>query len=149
MPTGPGLQHPLPPLLHRVLRSIVVAHAVEEPRRTFPPVLHVGVPGSGPRTFEVRADERLDLALRTEVVEAMARPDLARSVVPLVWLTRMAEGPDTEDLAWAAAVGAASGELGRRLELVVVTRRAWRDPRSGSGRRWTRLRAGEARDAAS
>ena len=34
----------------------------------------------------------------------MARHFLADGTVPLVWLTRMPDGPDEEDLAWAAAV---------------------------------------------
>lgn len=143
MSTGPGLHEPLPRLLQRVLRGAVISHARSERRRTHPPVLHVGVPGGQVRTFEVRPGEQLDLALRVEVLQAMARASLDREVVPLTWLTRMDAGPDTEDLAWAAAVGAASGELGVRLDLVVITRRAWRDPRSGAGRAWVRLRAAE------
>lgn len=143
MATGPGLQEPLPRLLQQVLRGAVITHARGERRRTHRPVLHVGVPGGRVCTFEIGPDERLDLALRIEVLEAMARASLDRDVVPLTWLTRTEAGPDTEDLAWAAAVGAASGELGVRLDLVVVTRRAWRDPRSGAGRSWTRLRAAE------
>ncbi|TWG96960.1 hypothetical protein L615_000400000620 [Nocardioides sp. J9] len=142
MPSGPGLHEPLPTLLQRVLRGAVRDHAQAERRRCYPPVLHVGIPRGEQRSFEAAPEERLDLALRTEVVEAMARLFLDREQVPLVWLTRMTEGPDTEDLAWAAAVGAASGELGVRLDLVVVTRRAWHDPRSGAGRSWSRVRGG-------
>ena len=115
-------------------------HARTERRRSHPAVLHVGIPGGSTREFEVAAGERLDLALRTEIVEAMARDCLAADTVPLVWLTRTPAGPDAEDLAWAAAVGAAGGELGVRLDLVVVTRRSWHDPRSGAGRCWSRLR---------
>lgn len=143
MSTGTGLQEPLPLLLQRVLRGAVINHARTERRRVHPPVLHVGVPGGEVRSFEIRSDDDLDLALRVEVLEAMARASLEREVVPLTWLTRTESGPDTEDLAWAAAVGAASGELGVRLDLVVVTRRSWRDPRSGAGRAWSRLRAAE------
>lgn len=143
MSTGPGLHEPLPRLLQKVLRGAVITHARTERRRTHPPVLHVGVPGGQVCTFEVRPGEQLDLALRIEVLEAMVRASLDRGVVPLTWLTRMDAGPDTEDVAWAAAVGAASGELGVRLDLVVITRRTWRDPRSGAGRTWVRLRAAE------
>jgi hypothetical protein len=144
MPTSPGIHEPVPALLQRVLRRAVVDHATTEHRRRHPAVLHAGLPGAGPahvRTFEVVPGERLDLALRTEIVEAMCRDSLAQDVVPLLWLTRAPEGPDLEDLAWAAAVGCAGPELGVSLDLVVVTRRSWRDPRSGAGRAWHRLRA--------
>lgn len=140
MTTGPGLHEPLPLLLRRVLRGAVHEHARTERRRTFPAVLHVGIPGGPTRTFEVLPEERLDLALRVEIVEAMARSSLGNGAVPLVWLTRMAQGAETEDLAWAAAVGHAAGELGVRLDLVVITRRAWHDPRSGAGQSWARVR---------
>ncbi|HWJ65652.1 MAG TPA: hypothetical protein VNT31_03155 [Nocardioides sp.] len=140
MAKGPGIQEPLPYLLERVLRGAVVEHARDEQRRAYPPVLHVGIPGGEVRRFEVRPDDDLDLALRVEVLEAMARDSLASSAVPLAWLTRMPAGADAEDLAWAAAAGAASAELGIRLDLVVVTRRSWHDPRSGTGRTWSRAR---------
>lgn len=133
----------MPLLLQRVLRGAVIGHARTEHRRVHPPVLHVGVPGGQVCSFEIGPDDDLDLALRIEVLEAMTRTSLERDVVPLTWLTRTEAGPDTEDLAWAAAVGAASGELGVRLDLVVITRRSWRDPRSGAGRAWSRLRAAE------
>lgn len=140
-PDGPGLQEPVPYLLERVLRSTVIAHARAEPRRLHPSVVHVGLPGGATRSFEPCREERLDHALRVEVLEAMARDLLARDTVPLVWLTRPPSGPDDDDLAWAAAAACAGGELGVRLDLVVVTRRSWRDPRSGVGRTWTRIRA--------
>lgn len=143
MSTGPGLHEPLTPLLQRVLRGAVIAHARAEPRRHHPAAFHVGMPGSTVRTFETTTGDVLDLALRTEIVEAMARDWLDAEVVPLTWLTRMPGERNDEDLVWAAAVGAASGELGVRLDLVVLTRRSWHDPRSGVGRRWSRLRAAE------
>ncbi|GAA3651121.1 hypothetical protein GCM10022237_08620 [Nocardioides ginsengisoli] len=149
MPTSPGIQEPVPALLQRVLRRVVVDHAAEQRRRP-PAVLHAGLPGAGPghiRTFEIRPGECLDLALRTEIVEAMCRDSLAQDVVPLLWLTRAPDGPDLEDLAWAAAVGCAGPELGVSLDLVVVTRRSWRDPRSGAGRTWSRLRVPAATSA--
>ena len=140
MATGPGIQEPLPSLLRRVLRGAVRDHALAEHRRTHPAVLHVGIPRGEVRRLELQPEDRFDLALRTEVVETMARHHLADGRVPLVWLTRMPDGHDEEDLAWAAAVSAASGELGVRLDLVVVTRRWWRDPRSGVGQSWARVR---------
>lgn len=140
MATGPGIHEPLPTLLRKVLRGAVRDHALTEHRRTHPAVLHVGIPRGEIRHLELEPGDRFDLALRTEVVEAMARGFLADGTVPLVWLTRMPEGPDVEDLAWAAAVGVASGELDVRLDLVVVTRRSWHDPRSGAGQAWVRIR---------
>lgn len=140
MATGPGIQEPLPTLLRRVLRGAVRDHALAEHRRTYPAVLHVGIPRGKVRRLELLPEDRFDLALRTEIVETMARHFLADGTVPLVWLTRMPEGQDVEDLAWSAAVGVASGELGVRLDLVVVTRRSWHDPRSGAGQAWARIR---------
>ncbi|MDQ6526473.1 hypothetical protein RB608_22830 [Nocardioides sp. LHD-245] len=134
------IQEPVPTLLERVLRRAVRDHAAAEGRCQLPPALHVGIPGGRVRSFELSGDGPLDLALRVEALEAMCRDHLAADVVPLIWLTRTPEGHDVEDLAWAAAVGCAGGELGVRLDLVVVTRRSWCDPRSGVGRRWTRLR---------
>lgn len=140
MPHRLGIGEPVSPLMLRVLRATVLAHATEEPRRRYPPVLHVGLPGGETRHFEIDPDDVLDQALRVEVVEAMCRSSLAREVVPLVWLTRPEDQHDEQDSAWVAAVNAAAAELGVRLELVVVTRRAWRDPRTGAGRSWVRLR---------
>ncbi|TNM43260.1 hypothetical protein FHP29_06070 [Nocardioides albidus] len=134
------IREPVPTMLERVLLRAVREHAATEGRCQLRPALHVGIPGAEVRSFPILAEEPLDLALRTEVLEAMCRDHLARDVVPLVWLTRTPEGHDAEDLAWAAAVGCAGPELGVRLDLVVVTRRSWHDPRSGVGRRWTRLR---------
>lgn len=148
--TLPGLQEPLPRLLERVLRDLVIEQnrqcvAMDTGAPSAPsapgPTVHVGIPGQSTRTFDSPAPGELDHALRIEVIEAMARSTIARGQVPLVWLTRSHRGPDLEDLAWAAAACAAGAELGVRLDLVVVTRRAWSDPRSGTGRTWVRLRA--------
>jgi hypothetical protein len=139
-PDGPGLREPLPSLLEQVLRSAVVAHARAERRRLHPSVVHVGLPGGPRRSFEIRPEDPLDHALRTEVLQAMARDCLARDRVPLTWVTRPPTGQADADLDWAAAAGAAGGELGVRLDLVVITRRSWHDPRSEVGRTWTRIR---------
>lgn len=144
MPTGPGIQEPVPYLLGRVLRGAVIAHARSERRRTHPMVLQVGIPSGPTRELELRPDDRMDHALRVEIVQAMARSCLAQGRVPLSWLTRPTVGPDEGDLEWAAAVGAAGAELGVRLDLVVITRRSWHDPRSGVGRSWTRIRPAPA-----
>ncbi|GAA4805515.1 hypothetical protein GCM10025786_05840 [Nocardioides caeni] len=141
------MQEPLPRLLERVLRDLVVAQArcpvAEEDRSAA--TLHVGIPGRRPRRFRCESGG-LDQALRVEIVEAMARDSLADGQVPLVWLTRAPDGPDLEDLAWATSTGAAGAELGVLLEMVVITRRSWADPRSGAGRTWTRVRPGPRAD---
>ncbi|NYJ01059.1 hypothetical protein HNR19_001757 [Nocardioides thalensis] len=139
--TAPGcLTEPVPRALEKVLRLAVLEHATTEPRRCFPPVLHVGLPERPSRHFEAGPDDVLDDALRVEVVEAMVRGPLERSFVPLVWLTR----PDAEeadcDTAWLRAVRAAGAELGVALGLVVVTRHGWHDPVTGMRRRWQRIR---------
>ena len=60
---------------------------------------------------------------------------------PLVWLTRPGE-LDLQDVdaAWLAAARTAYAEAAAPLTMVVVTRRGWRDPRSGVRREWKRLR---------
>lgn len=139
----PGITEPVPRPLQRLLRQAVLDHATSERRRIHPPVLHVGVPGRPARRFVVEAAaDDLDHALRTDIVEAMLRPSLERDVVPLLWLTRreLEEADAEEDRHWLSAIGTAGGELGLLLDLVVVTRRSWHDPRSGVGRAWKRLR---------
>lgn len=141
----PGvITEPVPRPLQRVLRRAVLDHARGERRRRHPPVLHVGVPGVGAARTFVPTDDPLDQALRTDVLEAMLRPALDRRTVPLVWLTRESGSDPTEahesDHAWARAVTAAGAELGVALSMVVVTRRGWRDPRTGVGRTWQRVR---------
>lgn len=139
---APGtLTEPLPRALEKVLRSAVLEHATTEHRRTFRPVLHVGLPERPSRHFEVRPGEEVDDALRVEVVEAMVRGPLARSFVPLVWLTRPDQPEPAEcDTAWLRAVRAAGAELGVALGLVVVTRHGWHDPVTGVRRTWRRIR---------
>jgi hypothetical protein len=141
----PGITEPVSRPLQQLLRQAVLAHATGESRRVYPPVLHAGVPGRSARRFLVEPDEELDHALRTDVVEALVRPGVERGRVPLLWLTRReaATGPDADapvDHDWLAATTAAGRELGVLLDLVVVTRRGWHDPRTGVGRRWKRIR---------
>jgi hypothetical protein len=142
VPPG-GIVEPVARPLARTLRRAVVDHARDERRRRYPPVLHVGVPGAAVHRFATDPAEPLDHSLRTDVVEALLA---ARQVPPdpLLWLTRPGSGAlddDHEaDVQWTAAVLAAAAELGRPLALVVVTRRSWRDPRTGVCRRWERAR---------
>ena len=147
MPNAPGIAEPVPKLMLRVLRAIVLEHASSATRRDRRPTLHAGVPGSSVRCFEINPEDLLDHALRVEVIEAMCRHSLAVDVVPLLWLTRPEDNHDEQDAVWAAAVNAAGPELGVRLELVVVTRRSWWDPRSGVGRSWVRLRPRDNRSS--
>ena len=135
-----GLREPVDRTVQQLLRRAVIEHARLERRKVFPPVLHVGVPGIRSRTYEI--DAALDHTLRTDIVEAMLRPDVEKRVVPLVWLTRRGDlEPHDVDNAWSAAVRAAGGELGLAIGLVIVTRRSWHDPRTGVNRTWKRIRA--------
>jgi hypothetical protein len=123
----------------QLLRRAVFDHVRALRGRSFPPFLHVGTPGGSVRRFEIRVDEPSDQALRADVVATM----LGRRgpEPPWVWLTRTGElAPHDLDAEWLAAASTAYGEAGVDLTLVVVNRRGWRDPRSGVGRSWVRLR---------
>ncbi len=105
-------------------------------------MLHVGVPGERSSAFTAGPDDVLDQALRADVVSALVRRTHQRGSTALVWLARPGDLVETRDadLVWLAATRTAAGELGRHLPFVVVNRRAWRDPRTGVGRTWQRLR---------
>lgn len=137
---GPVLVEPVAPRLAALLRQAVLDHATSEPRRSFPARLHVGLPGGAQRVLALGA-ERTDHSLRTDVVAAMLSRAPAGGDEPMVWLTRPGE-LDLQDVdaQWLAAALAATGEAGRPLTMVVVNRHGWRDPRSGTARRWKRLR---------
>ena len=138
-----GIAEPVGRRLHEMLRRAVFDHALSEPRRAFPPLLHVGRP-SGPEAV-FGAHDPSDQSLRTDVVAALlhrTRSADGSGPDPVVWLTRA--GPlELQDLdaAWLAAARAATAEAGLPLTLVVVTRHGWRDPRSGVARVWKRARA--------
>lgn len=143
-PDPPGPLDPREPGTRALLRRAVVEHALTERRRVHPPALHLGVPG--------RRVERLDLAdlgpgradpgLRVDVVAALrvrARPLDDRA---FVWLTRTG-GLEQQDVdgRWLVAARAAYAEAGAPPPLfVVVDRRGWRDPVTGAGRTWARVR---------
>jgi hypothetical protein len=136
-----GIVEPVPEPLRRALRRAVVELARSERRRSFPPVVHTGVPGGTCASFAA-GEERLDHALRVDVLEALLgrvrRADRLPDP-PLVWLTRPAPiQTEDADLAWLAAARTASAELGRPLRFVTVGRTAWLDPVSGVGRSWPR-----------
>lgn len=150
-----GLVAPVPAALDAVLRLAVLEHVSAERRRVFPPVLHLGTPGAH-RVLLPDPPPRPDHALRTDLVEALFRRhraiaalDPAESTGPhgsagppvLLWCTRPGGlEPEDDDLAWSSAARCASGELEVGLPLVVVTRQGWRDPATGTGRSWRRLR---------
>lgn len=137
-----GITEPVARGLHVRLRRAVLDHARTERRRVFPPTVHVGAPGVAVADFVIASDEPTDHALRTDVVEAMLRRTGRQGGAPLVWLSRPGAPSEVSDvdLDWLAAARSAAGELGLHLPYVVINRRAWRDPRSGVGRVWQRVR---------
>lgn len=137
-----GIAEPVPRQLLALLRRAVLDHATAEGRHTLPATLHVGVPDRVAASFTLAPGEDVDHALRVDVVAALLRRTQRRAATPLVWLTRGGDVADVQDadLEWCAATRAAGAELGRHLPYVVVNRRSWRDPSSGVGREWQRLR---------
>jgi hypothetical protein len=136
-----GIQEPVSRSMTTVLRRAVLDHHVSERRRHYPALLHVGVPGGPEEVAPADPDDSLDHALRTDIVAALLRRTRRPGFVPLLWLTR--PGPlelQDVDVQWLASARAASAEAGVGLTLVVVTRHAWTDPRSGVSREWKRLR---------
>ncbi len=122
-----------------LLRRLVLQHKAVERRHRFPAELHVGGPGRPEvgRVVESAAD--LDHALRCEVLGAILLRAGAAST--MAWLTRPGDlAAQDVDLAWLRAIAASSGEIGRPVRFVVVTRSGWRDPWTGVGRTWARLR---------
>ena len=137
------VREPIDPRHRRLLRRAVVEHVGSLSGRAFLPAVHVGTPGSTARRFTVRVDETTDHALRADIVAAMlGRPRDAPSMWPWVWLTRSGDlALHDLDVDWLAAAASAFAEAGVDLTMVVVNRRGWRDPRSGAGQTWVRLRA--------
>jgi hypothetical protein len=138
----PGSTEPLPAAeVGVLLRRLVLAFKAGEKRRVFPPVLHVGDPAGVRVSYEARASEALDADLRTEVVGALLCRARAEVPDPWVWLTRPGELTwHDADSDWVAAARTAYAEAGLPLRLVVVTRRGWYEPLSGTRREWRRLR---------
>jgi hypothetical protein len=135
-----GLAEPLPQRTRSMLRRAVHQHAADQPRRAYSPVLHVGLPGEEVASVDLAAATPTDPGLRTDVVTALR----VRAAAPpdhLVWLTRPG-GLEVQDVdaRWLAAARASYAEAGLPLTFVVVNRRGWRDPRSGLGRTWARVR---------
>jgi hypothetical protein len=132
----PVLLDPVPARDRRLLREAVLDLATTEHRHHFPPVLHVGTPGGTAVT--VTDDHVWDHGLRTELVGAVLR---SLEDPAWVWVTRV--GPlslQDVDVAWLGATVTAADERGSDPAFVVVTRHGWRDPRSGVGQEWRRIR---------
>jgi len=144
-----GMAQLTPPLPAASSLRLAVWHLRrDEVRRRFPPRLHVGVPGGQEVAFEDVAADRLDAALRVEIAAALLSRALELTETPAAWLTREGElSSHDADLAWLAAVGAAAGEAGVLVPLVVVTRRGWYDPRTLARKEWKRLRVTPAAGA--
>ena len=122
-----------------LLRRLVLDHKASERRHRFPAVLHLGGPGRAETGRVDESEAELDHALRCDVLEAMLRR--SRGGPLMTWLTRPGDLEVQDvDLAWLRAVTAVNGETGRSLPYLVVTREGWRDPRTGVGRSWRRLR---------
>ena len=139
-PLPEGLQEPLPRRTRALLRTAVHEHARAETRRTPPPVLRLGVPGGLVADLALDETEPGDPGLRTDVVAAL-RVRAGSAPDHLVWLTRGGDlALQDVDARWLSAARAAYAEAGAELTFVVVNRRGWRDPRSGLGRTWARVR---------
>lgn len=135
---------PLPARTRALLRRAVLDHAASERRRRYPPVLRVGVPGARVASLEITA-EPTDPGLRTDAVAAL-RVRAGGDPDQVVWLSRPgALGLQDVDVAWLAATRAAYAEAGAGVPVfVVVNHRGWRDPCSGLGRTWARVRPAPA-----
>jgi hypothetical protein len=132
----PLLLDPIPVRDRRLLRAAVLSLATAERRRSWSPALHVGTPGG--LTVTVADDHAWDHGLRTELVGAVLR---SLDDPPWVWVTRTGSlALQDVDAAWLGASVAAARERGSDPAFVVVTRHGWRDPRSGTGQQWRRIR---------
>ncbi len=132
---------PLTSKTHALLRRAVLDFRVTERRKTFAPVLHVGVPGATGFAYEPCRDEPMEHGVRADLVAAFLHRTRTGRVEPFVWLTRTGEFVlEDVDAAWLSAARSAYAEADVSLTMVVVTRRGWWDPRSGRRREWKRLR---------
>ncbi len=132
---------PLSRQTHALLRRAVLDFRASERRKTFPPVLHVGLPGGPELAYVARADEPMEHSLRADLVAAFLPRTRTAAADPLVWLTRTGDLVlEDADAAWLSAAWSAYAEAGVSLTMVVVTRRGWWDPRSDRRREWKRLR---------
>ena len=134
-----ALRAPIDRRTHRLLRAAVLELVEGEPRRSFPVVLHAGVPGRS--VSHVERPPFPDAGLRTDVALALVRRARALGAGPAVWLTRPGQLSTHDiDLQWLGPVSWACSSIGQPVGLVVVTRRGWFDPVSDVRREWRRLR---------
>lgn len=142
-----GIDDPPGPSLSRYLRSVVLDHATTEHRRAFHPTLHLSpIPATvGRVSCPLDRDEVWDDALLADVVAALLRRlELPPVTDPfLAWVTRTG-GLDLHDVDLASLralrVATAEAGTGTDFHFVVVNRKAWRDPVTGVGQEWKRLR---------
>ena len=141
------LQAPITRELHVALREAVAELRARERRRHFPVTVRMGVAGGPSWEVVEPADEHVDHGLRTDVAAALLHRCRVSGVAGaagapvLAWVTRPGDlAVQDPDLAWAGAVRAALAEAGAVGDFVVVTHHGWRDPVSGVGRQWRRLR---------
>jgi hypothetical protein len=137
----PGLTEPLSLMLRRGLRDEVLALRRQSQRRLFPVCVHVGEPGGRSVSFTTRAADALDDSDRAAIVAALLGTLPAGHTGTICWLTRPGELSWSDvDADWLGPAERAFAEAGHCLTLVVITRRGWFDPRSGTHRQWKRLR---------
>ena len=127
-----------PPTGGVLLRRAVLDLATTEHRRHVPAVA-ARRHARGPAIARCADDPAWDHGLRTDLVGAAAPcPATTRA---WVWVTR--SGPlalQDVDAAWLGPRWPRPPSAGSTLAFVVVTRHGWRDPRSGVGREWQRIR---------
>ena len=135
---------PLDATTQAALRRLVFELRRGTRARVFPPVIHVGVPGSD--VFVAPAGD-LDHALRSDLVLALLAMH-REEAEPAVWLTRVgAPGGHDLDAAWESAARAGFAESGTPLPwFAVVTKQGWCRPLTGETRTWQRLRLRGRRD---
>ena len=97
--------------------------------------------------FETAAEDGIDATLYWPGLGEVKATELVGAVLrsledpPWVWVTRV--GPlslQDVDVAWLGPTVTAAHERGADPAFVVVTRHGWRDPRSGVGQQWQRIR---------
>jgi hypothetical protein len=112
-----------------------------EHRRRFPVRLSLGELAGDRVDAEVPSEPDAQLSLDLALVLAEQIP--ADAWDGLAWWVTRPGVPDLHEMdnRWIAATSMAAGVLARDpLPLYVITRTGWLDPRSGSARRWVRLR---------
>lgn len=122
-------------------RAAVLDFREGEPRRHPPLSIHLGSPGVSSARYVVGPGQRLDPALRADLAAALLQRARRDDPRPVAWLTRDGgPGAHDADLAWLFATRTAFAEAALPATFVVVTRVGWRDPVTGVGRQWRRLR---------